>query len=54
MIVKDHEGKISGSVLYGLVYAHECAMLVNFRIHDAKKKFGGHTGYPENTGILSL
>jgi hypothetical protein len=34
---KDHEGKSSGSVLHGLVYAHECALLVNFRIHDTKK-----------------
>jgi hypothetical protein len=45
MIVKDHEDKTSGSVL--LVYAHECALLVNFCIHDAKKKPGEHTGYPE-------
>jgi hypothetical protein len=44
---KDHEGKTSGSVLHGLVYAHECALLVNFRIHDAKKNLGGHTEYPE-------
>jgi hypothetical protein len=47
MIVKDHEGKTSGSILHGLVYAHECALLVNFRIHDAKKNPGGRTGYPE-------
>jgi hypothetical protein len=47
MIVKDHEGKTPGSVLHGLVYAHECALLVNFRIHDAKKNPGGRTGYPE-------
>jgi hypothetical protein len=44
---KDHEGKTSGSVLSGLVYAHECAMLVNFYIHDTKKNLGGHTGYPK-------
>jgi hypothetical protein len=37
---KDHEGKTSGSVLHGLVYAHKCALLVNFRIHDAKKNPG--------------
>jgi hypothetical protein len=48
MIVKDREGKTSGSVLYGLVYAHECALLVNFRIHDAKKNPSARTGYPEN------
>jgi hypothetical protein len=44
---KDHEGKTSGFVLHGLVYAHECALLVNFRIHDAKKNPSGRTWYPE-------
>jgi hypothetical protein len=44
---KDHEGKTSGSVLYGLVHAHECALLVNFRIHDARKNPGGRTRYPK-------
>jgi hypothetical protein len=34
---KDHEGKTSGSILHGLVYAHECALLANFYIHDMKK-----------------
>jgi hypothetical protein len=43
-----HEGKTLGSILHGLVYAHGCALLVNFRIHDAKKNPGGRTGYPEN------
>jgi hypothetical protein len=43
-----HEGKTLGSVLHGLVYAHECALLVNFRIHDGKKNPGERTGYPEN------
>jgi hypothetical protein len=47
MVVKDHEGKTSGSILYGLVYAHKCALLVNFRIHNAKKNSGGRTGYLE-------
>jgi hypothetical protein len=47
MIVKDHEGNTSGSILHGLVYAHEHALLENFCIHDAKKNPGGHTGYPE-------
>jgi hypothetical protein len=47
MIVKDREGKTSGSVLHCLVYAHECALLVNFRIHDTKKNPGGCTGYSE-------
>jgi hypothetical protein len=47
VVVKDHEGKTSGSILHGLVYAHECAPVVNFRIHDAKKNPSGRTGYPE-------
>jgi hypothetical protein len=47
MILKDHGGKTSGSVLHGLVYAHECALLVNFRILDEKKNPDGRTGYPE-------
>jgi hypothetical protein len=34
--------------LHGLVYAPECALLVNFRIHDVKKNPGGRTGYPKN------
>jgi hypothetical protein len=48
MVFKDHEGKTSGSVLDGLVYTPECALLVKFRVHDAKKNSGGCTGYPEN------
>jgi hypothetical protein len=44
---KDHEGKTSGSVLCGLVYAHECVLLVNFHIHDAKKNPDGRTRYPK-------
>jgi hypothetical protein len=43
-----HKGKTSGSILHGLVYAYECALLVNFRIHDTKKNPGGRTGYPKN------
>jgi hypothetical protein len=34
---KDHEGKTSGSILHGLVFAHEFALLVNLCIHDTKK-----------------
>jgi hypothetical protein len=44
---KDHEGKTSGSVLHGLVYAHECALLVNICIHDTKKNPGRRIGYPK-------
>jgi hypothetical protein len=48
MIVKGHEGKISGSVLHGLVYAYKYALLVNYCIHDMKKNPGARTGYLEN------
>jgi hypothetical protein len=48
MIVKDHEGKTSGSILHGLVYAHEYALLVNFCVYDTKKNLGGLTGYPKH------
>jgi hypothetical protein len=47
VVIKDHEGKTPGSILYGLVYAPECALLVTFRVYYAKKNTGGHTGYPE-------
>jgi hypothetical protein len=43
-----HDGKTPGSVLYGSVYAHRCALLVCIRVYDAKKNPGGRTGYPEN------
>jgi hypothetical protein len=49
-----HEGKTSGSVLHGLVYAHECALLVNFYFHDAKKVPVDALGTLRTTGILSL
>jgi hypothetical protein len=48
---KDHEGKISGSVLHGLVYAHECALLVSFGIHDTKKILVDALGTLRNNGI---
>jgi hypothetical protein len=47
VIIIDHEGKTSGSVLCGLVYAPECALLVNCPIYNTKKNPGGRTGYPE-------
>jgi hypothetical protein len=43
-----HEGKTPGSVLWGPVYAHGCALLVCICVYDAKKNPGGRTGYPEN------
>jgi hypothetical protein len=48
---KDHEGKTSGSVLHALVYAHECTMLVIYRIHDTKKIPVDALGSLRNTGI---
>jgi hypothetical protein len=48
MIVTDHEGKTLGSILRGLVYAPECALLVIFHIYDGKKNPSGRTGYPKN------
>jgi hypothetical protein len=43
-----HEGKTTGSVLCGPVYAHECTLLVLICVYDAKKNPGGRTGYLEN------
>jgi hypothetical protein len=51
---KDHEGKNLGSVLHGLVFAHECALLVSFRIHDTKKIPVDALGTLRNTGIHTL
>jgi hypothetical protein len=51
---KDHEGKTLGSILHGLVFTHECALLVNFRIHDTKKILVGALGTLKNTGIHAL
>jgi hypothetical protein len=34
---KYYEGKTPGSILCVLVLAQECALLVNFHIHDTKK-----------------
>jgi hypothetical protein len=54
MIIKDHEGKTSGSILHGLVYAPECALLVIFHIYDAKKIPVDALGILRITGTLSL
>jgi hypothetical protein len=51
---KDHEGKTSGSVLHGLVYAHECALLVNFYIYDMKNIPVDALYTLRNTGIHAL
>jgi hypothetical protein len=37
MIETYREGKTPESILCGLVYAHECALLVIIRVYDTKK-----------------
>jgi hypothetical protein len=54
VVIKDHEGKTPGSVLCGLVYAPECALLVTFRVYDAKKIPVDALGTLRNTWTLSL
>jgi hypothetical protein len=49
-----HEGKTSGSVPCGLVYAHGCALLVCIRVYDAKKILVDALGTLGITGIHSL
>jgi hypothetical protein len=49
-----HEGKTPGSVLCGLVYAHECAMLVLIHVYDAKKILVDALGTLRTTEIHSL
>jgi hypothetical protein len=51
---KDHEDNTLGSVLHGLVFAHECALLVNFRIHNTKKMPVDALGTLRNTGFHAL
>jgi hypothetical protein len=52
--LKEHEDKTSGSVLDGLVYAHGCALLVNFCIHDMMKILVDAMGTLRNTEIHAL
>jgi hypothetical protein len=54
MIEIDHEGKTPGSILCGLVYAPECALLVTFRVYDVKKILVDALGTLRITGTLSL
>jgi hypothetical protein len=54
VVIKDHEGKTPGSVLCGLVYAPECALLVIFHVYDAKKIPVDALGTLRITGTLSL
>jgi hypothetical protein len=54
MIEIDREGKTPGSILCGLVYAPRCALLVTFRVYDAKKIPVDTLGTLRTTGTLSL
>jgi hypothetical protein len=55
VVIKDHEGKTPRSILCGLVYAPECALLVTFCVYDDAKKIPVDAlGTLRNTGTLSL
>jgi hypothetical protein len=54
MIEIYHEGKTPGSILCGLVYAHEFALLVLIRVNDAKKILVDALGTLRTTRIRSL
>jgi hypothetical protein len=54
MVIKDHEGKTPGSILCGLVYAPECALLVTFHVYNMKKILVDALGTLRTTGTLSL
>jgi hypothetical protein len=54
MVIEDHEGRTLGSVLCGLVYAPECALLVTFCVYDAKKIPVDALGTLRTIGTLSL
>jgi hypothetical protein len=54
MIETYREGKTLGSVLGGLVYAHECALLVIIRVYDMKKILVDALGTLRTTETRSL
>jgi hypothetical protein len=54
MIEIYREGKTPGSVLCGLVYAHEYALLVLICVNNAKKILVDALGTLRTTGIHSL
>jgi hypothetical protein len=54
MIEIYHEGKTLGSILCGLVYTHECALLVLIRVNNAKKILVDALGTLRTTGTHSL
>jgi hypothetical protein len=49
-----NKGKTPGSFLYGLVYAHGCALLVCIHVYDIKKILVDTLGTLRITGIHSL
>jgi hypothetical protein len=54
VVIKDHKGKTPGSIMCGLVYASECALLVTFRVYNAKKILVNALGTLRTTRTLSL
>jgi hypothetical protein len=54
VVIKGHEVKTPGSVLCGLVYAPECALLVTFRVYDPEKILVDALGTLRSTRTLSL
>jgi hypothetical protein len=48
------EGKTPGSILCGLVYAHECTLLVIIHVYDVKKILVDALGTLRTTGTRSL
>jgi hypothetical protein len=53
VVIRGHEGT-AGSVLCGLLYTPECALLVTFRVYDAKKILVDALDTLKTTGTLSL
>jgi hypothetical protein len=54
MVIKGHKGKTLGSILCGLVYAPECALVVTFHVYDVKKIQVDALGTLRTTRTLSL
>jgi hypothetical protein len=54
MIETYREGNTPGSILCGLVYTHECALLVTIRVYDAKKILVDALGTLRTTGTRFL
>jgi hypothetical protein len=54
MIETYREGKTPGSILCGLVYAYECALLEIIRVYDTKKILVDALGTLRTTETRSL